>query len=138
VTDRSGPGATTAHSSRGAAFGDIDNDGKLDVLVFNMNEPPSLLHNNYNGANHWIALKLEGTVSNRAALGASVRVTAAGRAQAQVVLSQSSYYSHDDLRLHFGLGTATAADAVEIRWPSGRVQTLRNVQGDRVVSVREE
>jgi len=138
VTDRSGPGATTAHSSRGAAFGDIDNDGKLDVLVFNMNEPPSLLHNNYHGSNHWIALKLEGTVSNRAAIGASVRVTAAGRAQAQVVLSQSSYYSHDDLRLHFGLGTAAVAEAVEIRWPSGRVQTLRNVQGDRVVSVREE
>ena len=138
VTDRSGPGATTAHSSRGAAFGDIDNDGSLDALVFNMNEPPSLLHNNYHGSNHWIALKLEGTVSNRAAIGASVRVTAAGRAQAQVVLSQSSYYSHDDLRLHFGLGTAAVAEAVEIRWPSGRVQTLRNVQGDRVVSVREE
>ena len=138
VTDRSGPGATSAHSSRGAAFGDIDNDGKLDVLVFNMNEPPSLLHNNYSGPNHWIALKLEGTTSNRAALGAVVRVTAAGRTQAQTVLSQSSYYSHDDLRLHFGLGTALAADAVEIRWPSGRVQTLRNVRGDRVVSVREE
>ena len=138
VTDRSGPGAMSAHSSRGAAFGDIDNDGKLDVLVFNMNEPPSLLHNNYTGPNHWIALKLEGTTSNRAALGAVVRVTAAGRTQAQTVLSQSSYYSHDDLRLHFGLGTALAADAVEIRWPSGRVQTLRNVRGDRVVSVREE
>ncbi|HEX6463760.1 MAG TPA: CRTAC1 family protein [Vicinamibacterales bacterium] len=138
VTDRIGPGATTAHSSRGAAFGDIDNDGKLDVLVFNMNEPPSLLHNTSHGANHWIALKLEGTASNRAALGASVRVTAAGRAQAQVVLSQSSYYSHDDLRLHFGLGTAAVADAVEIRWPSGRVQTLRNVRGDREVRVREE
>jgi len=138
VTDRSGPGATRAHSSRGAAFGDIDNDGKLDVLVFNMNEPPSLLHNNYNGPNHWVALKLEGTTSNRAALGAVVRVTAAGRTQAQTVLSQSSYYSHDDLRLHFGLGTAVAADTIEIRWPSGHVQTLRNVRGDRVVNVREE
>jgi hypothetical protein len=138
VTDRSGPGATTAHSSRGAAFGDIDNDGKLDVLVFNMNEPPSLLHNNYNGPNHWIALKLEGTTSNRAGLGAVARVTAAGRTQAQTVLSQSSYYSHDDLRLHFGLGTAVAADTIEIRWPSGHVQTLRNVRGDRVVRIREE
>src|SRR5205085_1529478 len=84
--------AVAAHSSRGAAFGDFDNDGDVDVLVFNMNEPPSLLRNEYAGGNHWIALRLEGTVSNRAALGATVRLTAGGRTQAQAVLSQSSYY----------------------------------------------
>jgi enediyne biosynthesis protein E4 len=138
VTDRSGPGAAAVHSSRGAAFGDVDNDGNLDVLVFNMNEPPSLLRNQYSGPNHWIALKLEGTASNRAALGATVRVTAGARTQAQAVLSQSSYYSHNDLRLHFGLGPASSADTIEIRWPSGRLQTLRNVRGDRVVIVKEE
>jgi hypothetical protein len=137
VTGRSGPGATTVHSSRGAAFGDFDNDGAVDVLVFNMNEPPSLLRNQYAGGNHWIALKLEGVASNRAAIGATVRVTAAGRTQAAAVLSQTSYYSHDDLRLHFGLGSARAADAIEIRWPSGKVQTLRDVRGDRVVAIRE-
>jgi len=137
VTERSGSGATVAHSSRGAAFGDFDNDGAVDVLVFNMNEPPSLLRNQYAGGNHWIALKLEGVASNRAAIGATVRLTAAGRTQAGAVLSQSSYYSHDDLRLHFGLGAASTADTIEIRWPSGRVQTLRNVRGDRVVAVRE-
>jgi hypothetical protein len=119
MTLRSGPGPVALHSSRGAAFGDFDNDGDLDVLVFNMNEPPSLLRNDYTGPNHWIAVKLEGTASNRSAIGATVRLTAGGRTQAQAVLSQSSYYSHDDLRLHFGLGAAAAADTIEVRWPNG-------------------
>src|SRR5438876_1057711 len=137
VTARSGPGAVTPHSSRGAAFGDFDNDGDVDVLVFNMNEPPSLLRNEYAGGNHWIALRLEGTISNRAALGATVRLTAGGRTQAQAVLSQSSYYSHDDLRLHFGLGQNASADKIEVTWPSGRVETLTAVAGGRVVSIKE-
>src|SRR5262249_11740543 len=79
VSAVSGAGATTPHSSRGAAFGDFDNDGDIDILVFNMNEPPSLLRNDYMGPNHWLAVTLEGTTSNRAALGATVRVTAGGR-----------------------------------------------------------
>ena len=137
VTERSGPGATTPHSSRGAAFGDIDNDGDVDVLVMNMNEPPSLLRNDYAGGNGWLELKLEGTRSNRAAIGATVIVTAGGRRQARAVLSQSSYYSHDDLRLHFGLGTATMADQVEVRWPSGGVDVLHAVGGRRLVRVNE-
>jgi enediyne biosynthesis protein E4 len=137
VTARSGPGATTPHSSRGAAFGDFDNDGDQDVLVFNMNEPPSLLRNEYSGGNRWIAVKLEGTKSDRAALGAIVRVTAGGRTQARAALSQASYYSHDDLRLHFGLGAATSADAIEVQWPSGRVDTFRDIRGGRVVTIRE-
>src|SRR5262249_33480335 len=102
VTSASGPGAVAPHSSRGAAFGDFDNDGDLDVLVMNMNEPPSLLRNDYAGKNGWLQVKLEGTRSNRAGLGATVVVSAGGRKQARVALSQSSYYSHDDLRLHFG------------------------------------
>ena len=137
VTSASGPGANTPHSSRGAAFGDFDNDGDVDVLVFNMNEPPSLLRNEYAGSNHWISVKLEGTKSNRAALGATVKVTAAGRQQVQVVLSQSSYYSHDDLRLHFGLGSSSRADEIQIVWPSGVVETVRDVEGGRVVRIRE-
>ena len=137
VSERSGPGAAARHSSRGAAFGDFDNDGDVDVLIFNMNEPPSLLRNDYAGPNHWIAVKLEGTTSNRAALGSTVRVTAGGRTQAQAVLSQASYYSVDDLRLHFGLGAAQAADKIDVTWPSGRVETLIGVKGDRVVSIKE-
>jgi enediyne biosynthesis protein E4 len=137
VSAKSGPGALAPHSSRGAAFGDFDNDGDIDVLVFNMNEPPSLLRNDYAGSNNWIAVALEGTSSDRAASGATVRVTAAGRTQARAALSQSSYYSHDDLRLHFGLGSATRADAIEVRWPSGRVETVRDVPARRVVKIKE-
>jgi enediyne biosynthesis protein E4 len=137
ATHASGPAPVTPHSSRGTAFGDFDNDGDVDILVFNMNEPPSLLRNDYAGANRWLEVKLEGTTSNRAALGAVVRVTASGRTQAQAVLSQASYYSHDDLRLHFGLGSAAAADTIEVRWPNGRVETLKDVRGGRVVMIKE-
>ena len=137
VTEQTGAGAITPHSSRGAAFGDFDNDGDIDILVFNMNEPPSLLRNEYRGPNHWIGVKLEGTRSNRAAIGATVRVTAGGRTQARAVLSQSSYYSHDDLRLHFGLGSTAVADRIEVSWPSGTLQTLTNVKADRVIAIKE-
>ena len=137
VSARSGAGAIAAHSSRGAAFGDFDNDGDVDVLVFNMNEPPSLLRNDSPADAGWIEVKLQGTKSDRAALGATVRVTANGRTQARAVLSQGSYYSHDDLRLHFGLGPASGADAIEVRWPSGAVESVRNVQGRRIVTIKE-
>jgi hypothetical protein len=137
VTAASGEGATTPHSSRGAAFGDYDNDGDLDVLVMNMNEPPSLLRNDYPGGNHWIEIRLEGTTSNRSAIGATVALTSAGRTTARAVLSQSSYYSHDDVRLHFGLGARHEADAIDVRWPSGEHQRLENVAGDRLISIRE-
>ena len=137
VTSSSGPGPLQAHSSRGAAFGDIDNDGDVDVLVMNMNEPPSLLRNDYVGRNGWLELRLEGARSSRAGLGATVVVEAEGRTQARAVLSQASYYSHDDLRVHFGLGRASRADRVEVRWPSGTVDVLRNVEGRRVVVIRE-
>jgi hypothetical protein len=136
VTARSGD-AAAQHSSRGAAVGDIDNDGDVDVLIMNMNAPPSLLENQYSGGHGWIMFKLEGTASNRSAIGATVTVTAGGVRQARAVLSQSSYYSHDDLRLHFGLGGHSSADRVEIRWPSGRVESLTNVTGRRVVAIKE-
>jgi hypothetical protein len=137
VSARSGPGATTPHSSRGAAFGDYDEDGDVDVLVMNMNEPPSLLRNEYAGGNGWLGVRLVGTRSNRSGIGATVLVEAGGRRTARAVLSQSSYYSHDDLRLHFGLGAASRADVVEIRWPSGGRELLRDVAGRRTITVRE-
>jgi enediyne biosynthesis protein E4 len=137
VSAASGDGATTPHSSRGAAFGDVDNDGDVDVLVMNMNDPPSLLRNDYSGPNGWITIQLEGVKTNRDGLGATVLVTAEGRTQAQVVLSQASYYSHNDVRLHYGLGARAAADRIEVRWPSGTIDVLRDVQGRRVVKIRE-
>ena len=91
-------------SSRGCAFGDFDNDGDLDVLIVNMNEPPSLLRNDIKAKQNWLKVKLEGVKSNRSAIGARVLVHYGNKVQAQAVLSQSSYYSCNDPRLHFGLG----------------------------------
>jgi hypothetical protein len=136
VTNVSGA-VTTPHSSRGAAFGDIDNDGDVDALVMNMNEPPSLLRNAYRGGNNWLTVKLEGTVSNRSAIGATLVLTSRGVRQARAVLSQSSYYSHDDLRAHFGLGDASKADRLDITWPSGRTETFKDVHARRVLIVKE-
>jgi hypothetical protein len=137
VSASSGSGLTTPRSSRGAAFGDYDNDGDVDLLVMNMNEPPSLLRNDTARTNHWIAVALEGTASNRAALGATVRVTASGRVQARAVMSQSSYYSMDDLRAHFGLGPALRAARIDVTWPNGAVDAATDVPGDRVVTFVE-
>ena len=137
VSAAAGPGATTPRSSRGAAFGDYDNDGDVDVLVMNMNEPPSLLRNGYSGSNRWLKVTLEGTESNRAAFGATIRVTVGGRAQARAVLSQTSYYSHDDRRASFGLGNATKADRVEVLWPSGQREIVSSVPANHEVVIRE-
>lgn len=137
VSAVSGPGATTPRSSRGAAFSDFDRDGDVDVLVMNMNEPPSLLRNDYRGANAWIAIELEGVKSSRDGLGAIVRVTTGERVQAQAALSQSSYYSHNDLRLHFGVGGHPRVDRIEVRWPSGIVDVLREVPARQVIKIRE-
>jgi hypothetical protein len=137
VSAASGTGATTARSSRGAAFGDFDRDGDVDVLVMNMNEPPSLLRNDYRGPNGWLAIELEGVKSSRDGLAATVRVTTGERVQAQAVLSQASYYSHDDLRLHFGVGRYERVDRIEVRWPGGIVDVLRDVPVRQVVKIRE-
>jgi hypothetical protein len=134
--ERAGPGISAAHVSRGCAFGDFDNDGDLDVLVMNLNEPPSLLRNDAPPANHWLKIRLEGTRSNRSAIGARVLLRYAGKVQAQTVMSQSSYLSASDPRLHFGLGTASIADA-EIYWPSGAKEVYPGLAAGRLVTIRE-
>jgi enediyne biosynthesis protein E4 len=131
-----GPAIAEAHSSRGCAFGDFDNDGDLDILIVNLNEPPSLLRNDMKGANHWLKLKLVGTKSNRSAIGARVVVRHGKKVQVQEVLSQSSYYSVNDSRLHFGLGTEKIAD-VGIRWPNGLKEELKGVAADQMIVVKE-
>ena len=131
-----GPALWERHSSRGLAIGDIDNDGDLDIVIWNRNEPPSLLRNDLKSPHHWLQIQLAGTRSNRAAIGATVTVQSAGRRQAQVVLSQSSFTSASDLRLHFGLGDATTAE-VTVRWPTG-VREMFPVPGvDRVLRLVE-
>ena len=137
VSARAGPALIEPHASRGAAFGDIDNDGSIEVLVNNQNEPPSLLKQSAPGSNHWILLNLVGTKSNRSGIGVRVRLTASGRSQIDEVRSGGSYLSQNDLRLHFGLGANKEADQIEIVWPSGIRQTLSHVKADRIVSIRE-
>jgi hypothetical protein len=136
VSARSGSGVTTPQSSRGAAFADLENDGDVDVLVMNMNAPPSLLRNDVRGGGRALRVTLEGTRSNRQGIGATVLVTAGGRTQARAVLSQASYYSVDDLRLHVGLGAARV-ERVEVRWPSGLVDVVVPEDAATEVRVRE-
>jgi hypothetical protein len=118
------------------AFGDFDNDGDMDILVINMNEPPSLLRNDVSGANHWLKALLIGAASNRSAIGAEVVATYGERRQAQAVLAQSSYLSVNDRRLHFGLGAATRA-TLEIRWPNGGQEKIADLGADQLVVIRE-
>lgn len=134
--EQAGPGVIEKHSSRGCAFGDFDNDGDIDVLIVNLNEPPSLLRNEIVGGNHWLKVKLVGTRSNRSAIGSRVIVHYGGKSQAQALVSQSSFYSSNDPRLHFGLGGATAVD-VDIFWPNGGAEHLQGIAADRLIVVTE-
>ena len=136
LMEGAGSAVTAAHSSRGCAFGDFDNDGDMDILVMNMNEPPSLLRNDVSGGGHWLKVLLVGVQTNRSAIGTRVVARYGGRRQAQEVTAQSSFYSANDRRLHFGLGTETAAD-LTIRWTNGATETIPNVAGDQLVTIRE-
>jgi len=136
LTEQAGPGVSAAHCSRGCAFGDFDNDGDVDVLVVNLNEPPSLLRNDLSGSQNWIKVKLEGVKSNRSAIGARVLVHYGGKAQAQAVLSQSSFYSRNDSRLHFGLGANRVA-GIDVYWPNGLHEKFANVAANQLVTIRE-
>ena len=136
LIDEAGPGVAAAHCSRGCAFGDFDNDGDIDILIVNLSEPPSLLRNDLRGNHHWLKIKLMGTKSNRSAIGARIVVHYGTKKQAQEVMSQSSFYSSNDPRLHFGLGSATIAD-IEIRWPSGLQEKLKAVEADQLIVVKE-
>ena len=131
-----GPGVTEAHSSRGCAFGDFDNDGDVDILIVNLNEPPSLLRNDLKAKQNWIKVRLEGVKSNRSAIGARVLVRYGGRVQAQAVLSQASFYSCNDPRLHYGLGTFNSVD-IEVFWPNGLHEKFKAVGANQLVTLRE-
>src|SRR6266436_2745206 len=130
VSKESGLAALPLHSRRGAAFGDVFNTGNMDVLLLNVGEAPSLLKNMNASGFHRVLFKLIGTKSNRAAIGARVTIRAAGVKQFSEVRGGASYLSQNDLRLHFGLGTAKKMESVEIRWPNGAVETLQNVAAD--------
>jgi len=136
LIEEAGPGIAAPHASRGCAFGDFDNDGDVDVLVVNLNEPPSLLRNDISGGGHWLKVRLIGVKSNRSAIGTRVLARYGGRRQVQELAAQSSFYSVNDPRLHFGLGAAATAD-LTIRWPNGAAEAIPNVAADQLVTIRE-
>jgi len=137
ISESSGQGITTAASSRGLAIGDLWNDGKLSAVISNMNDRPSLLVNQVRTANHWMAIKTVGTKSNRDGIGAKITIRLGKRILVDEVRSGSSYDSNSDMRVHFGLGTATKVDSVEIRWPSGLVEHFESLPVDHIHTVRE-
>ncbi|PYV00884.1 MAG: RNA-binding protein [Acidobacteria bacterium] len=124
-------------SGRGCAFGDFDNDGDIDVLINPVNDYPELLRSDSTTGNHWLKVRTIGTKSNRSGIGARVKCVTGSHQQIDEVRSGGSWASQNDLRVHFGLGKATKADRIEVRWPSGHVDALENIAADQVVYVEE-
>jgi enediyne biosynthesis protein E4 len=137
VSAESGDVFREAWVGRGLAIGDIDNDGRIDAVVATNGGPLHIIHNETPASNHWLTLKLVGHKSNRDAIGANVRLRTAQGSQWVTVTTASSYLSSSDKRVHFGLGSEKTAQSTEIRWPSGIVQTLKNVRGDQILQVDE-
>jgi hypothetical protein len=137
VSAKLGDAIRSPNLGRGCAFGDFDNDGDVDVVVNNLDGPPSLLRNDGGNENNWIMIKCVGTRSNRSGIGTRVRVTSAGHTQIDEVMSGSSYYSQSDFRLHFGLARAATAELVELSWPSGVKETFRDLPANHLAVVRE-
>ncbi len=137
VSKEAGMADLSLKSRRGAAFGDIFNSGNIDAVVLNVGQPPSLLLNTNNSANHRVSFRLIGSKSNRAAIGARVTLRAGGTTQFDEVRGGASYLSQNDLRLHFGLGSSSRMDTVEIRWPNGKVEALHDIGGDRMYTIVE-
>ena len=137
VTDEIGGGLLLEKVARGAAFGDFDNDGNVDVAIINLNDRPTLLRAENSAKNHWISLRLIGTKSNRDSIGARLRLQAGAVAQTAEVLSGSSFLSHNDFRQHFGLGPETVVAKLEIRWPSGLVEKFEKLAADQFYVITE-
>jgi hypothetical protein len=137
VAAQFGPVLMEERASRGLAVGDLDNDGRLDAVVNDLDGSPQVLRNEGTGGGSWLTVKLRGKGKNTDALGAVVRLKAGALRQMRLVQSGTSYLSQDDMRAHFGLGPATQADSVEVRWPDGTISRLENVKANRQVEIEE-
>ena len=125
------------NASRGAAVGDYDNDGDMDILINSVNGPPELLRADSSNKNRWIEIKTIGVKSNRDGIGARIKLLTADGSQIDEVRSGGSYYSQSDLRVHFGLGQNQRVKTVEIRWPSGQIDTLMDLAVNQLITVKE-
>ena len=137
VSSNSGAALSTLRAGRGLALGDIDNDGDIDVLISSCNQRPVLLRNDGGSRSHWLTIQAVGRASNRDGIGVKVRLTAGRKIQRKEIVAGGSYLSSNDRRLHFGLGTTSVVDHIEIRWPSGKSQVLDKVAADRILKVEE-
>ena len=137
ASNEAGPAIIEPRVSRGLAVGDLFNDGNMDVVVEDLDGRPMILRNHGISARHWVSFELTGTKSNRLALNARIKIVAGGITQTSEIHSGGSYLSQNDLRVHFGLGTAAKIDKVEIHWPSGLVEQLANLAPDHFYSVLE-
>ena len=134
---QAGPALSGVQASRGLAIGDLFNDGQIDAVINNIDGVPMVLRNHGAPGNHWISFELAGTKSNRLAIGAHLKLSAGSMTQTSEIYSGASYLSQNDLRVHFGLGKATKIDSLEIRWPSGQIDTIKDLAADRFYSVLE-
>jgi enediyne biosynthesis protein E4 len=137
VSAKAGASFQVAAAHRGAAFGDLNNDGKIDVVVSVLNGPPEIWMNRSTNRNHWIILKLVGVKSNRDGLGTKVKLTTSLGTQYNQATTANSYNSSTDKRVHFGLGSASVIDSIELTWPSGNKQILKGVKVDQILTVTE-
>jgi hypothetical protein len=137
VSQQVGSAIRGENLARGCAFGDFDNDGDIDVVINNLDGQPTVLRNDGGNRNNWIMIKCVGSRSNRSAIGTRVKVITGDRSQIDEVMSGSSYYSQNDLRLHFGLGKATKVDSVAVAWPSGLKETFKNLPANQLIVVQE-
>ena len=137
ATTQGGAAIPEPRVSRGAAFGDLDNDGNIDVVVEDLDGQPMILKNSGDKTNHWITLELGAKQGNPLAIGARIKVTTGKIVQNEEIRSGGSYLSQNDLRVHFGLGNATKIDSIEIRWNSGKVETIKDVAADKFYAILE-
>ena len=137
ASDQAGPAIVEPRVSRGLAVGDLFNDGNMDAVVEDLVGSPMILRNHGIAGRHWVSFELAGTKSNRLAIGAKVKIAAGGVTQTEEIHSGGSYLSQNDLRVHFGLNKATMIDSVEIRWPSGSLDRMKNLAVDRFYAVLE-
>jgi hypothetical protein len=137
ITSSAGAAIQTARVARGCAFGDLDNDGRVDIVINNLDGPPTVLRNTSVPDNHWLTIKCVGTKSNRSAIGTRIAVMSGDHRQIGEIMSGGSYYSHNDLRLHFGLGERQKPDSIEIVWPSGQKDILLSVPVNQIITVEE-